>query len=64
MNAKRRVARAKDLLAEIGIEPERVKMFNMSAAMANAFVEAAQEMSEVVKTLGNNPLKKKMESEL
>jgi F420-non-reducing hydrogenase iron-sulfur subunit len=58
VNAKRRVARAKELLGEIGIEPERVKMFNMSAAMAPAFVAAAQEMNEMVKTVGKNPLKK------
>jgi len=58
VNAKRRVARAKELLEEIGIEPERVKMFNMSAAMATAFVAAAGEMNDLVKELGKNPLKK------
>jgi coenzyme F420-reducing hydrogenase delta subunit len=45
------------LLTEIGLEPERVKMFNLSAAMANKFVDAAKEMSEQINAIGPNPLK-------
>lgn len=45
------------LLAEIGLEPERVEMFNMSAAMAATFVEAATEMHERIESLGPNPLR-------
>jgi len=33
-------------------------MFNLSAAMANTFVVAAEEMTETVRALGANPLKK------
>jgi F420-non-reducing hydrogenase iron-sulfur subunit len=44
------------LLSQIGLEPERVHMFNMSAAMAGNFVEAAEEMVERVSTLGPSPL--------
>lgn len=51
------MGRVQDLLAEIGLEPERVEMFNMSAAMAATFVEAATEMNERIKTLGPNPLR-------
>jgi coenzyme F420-reducing hydrogenase delta subunit len=51
------VERAQDLLAEIGLERERVEMFNMSAAMAATFVEAATEMNERIKALGPNPLR-------
>ena len=47
----------KDLLAEIGLEPERVEMFNMSAAMASEFVAAATQMTERVTALGPNPLR-------
>jgi F420-non-reducing hydrogenase iron-sulfur subunit len=47
----------KDLLAEIGLEPERVQMVNMSAAMAGQFVEAATEMHQQIMDLGPNPLK-------
>jgi coenzyme F420-reducing hydrogenase delta subunit len=44
-------------LEQVGLEPERVQMFNMSAAMAGAFVAAAQEMSERIAALGPNPLR-------
>jgi F420-non-reducing hydrogenase iron-sulfur subunit len=57
LNAKRRVDRIQHLLSEIGLEPERVRMFNLSAAMAGTFVEDANEMAEQVKALGPNPLK-------
>ena len=56
LNAKRRITYIQKLLIEIGLEPERVKMFNLSAAMAKEFVEAATEMSEQIKALGPNPL--------
>jgi len=32
-------------------------MYNLSAAMANKFVEAAVHMTETVKALGPNPLR-------
>ena len=57
VNARRRVERLQDILKTIGLEPERVRMENMSAAMASRFVEVAQEMTETIATLGPNPLK-------
>lgn len=57
VNAKRRVKHIGELLARIGLEPERVRMFNMSAAMANQFVAAATEMTQQVSALGPNPLR-------
>jgi coenzyme F420-reducing hydrogenase delta subunit len=39
------------------MEPERVRMFNMSAAMAGQFVAAATEMTSAVAALGPNPLR-------
>jgi F420-non-reducing hydrogenase iron-sulfur subunit len=53
VNAKRRVERVRDLLAQIGLEPERVRMFNMSSAMAGEFAKAATEMSEQITELGD-----------
>ncbi len=47
------------LLKEIGLEPERARMFNLSAAMAGKFVEATKEMTEKIAELGPNPLKVK-----
>ena len=38
-------------------------MFNMSAAMANRFVEAANEMHTRISTLGLNPLKNNLNKE-
>ena len=49
--------RVQDLLGEIGLEPERVEMFNMSAAMAAEFVRAATEMTDRITELGPNPLR-------
>lgn len=48
----------RELLEKIGIEPERVKMFTMSAAMAGTFVAAAEEMQNLVVQIGPSPLKK------
>ena len=42
----------KGLLEEINIEPERLKMFNLSSSMAPAFKDAVAEMIEVAKKLG------------
>ncbi|MBN1304650.1 MAG: hydrogenase iron-sulfur subunit [Anaerolineales bacterium] len=56
-NARRRVNHLQDLLEKIGLEKERVRMFNLSAAMAGQFVEMANEMTEQIKVLGPNPLR-------
>ncbi len=49
---------AQKLFQEIGLEPERVHMFNMSAAMAGAFVDAVNQRVDKVKELGPNPLRR------
>jgi ribosomal protein L12E/L44/L45/RPP1/RPP2 len=51
------VERIQELLAQIGLEPERVRMENMSAAMAGKFVEVAKEMKEQIAQIGPNPLR-------
>ena len=43
-------------------EAERVRMVNMSAAMASAFVTAAQEMTGLITSLGPNPLRASLPS--
>src|ERR1035437_3544577 len=48
-NARRRVTQTQGLLREIGIEPERVKMFNMSSAMARRWADAVTEMDDTVR---------------
>jgi|DewCreStandDraft_5_1066085.scaffolds.fasta_scaffold01506_12 F420-non-reducing hydrogenase iron-sulfur subunit len=57
LNAKRRVAYARHLLQQIGLEAERVEMFTLSSAMGRQFAEAATEMTERIRTLGPSPLK-------
>ena len=52
LRARQRVERAKELLTELGIEPERLEMYNMSAAMGNRFAEVANEMTERIRSLG------------
>lgn len=57
-NAKRRIKHTQNLLEQIGLEPDRVRMFNISSAMAGRFVQAATEMTEHISNLGPNPLRK------
>jgi coenzyme F420-reducing hydrogenase delta subunit len=52
---------AKKLLKEMGIEPERVEMFNVGASDAPRFAAACDEMTERARHLGPSPLKKKKE---
>lgn len=56
-NAIRRVERVKDLLRQIGLEAERIKMFHISSSMASQFVSAVEEMLKTVEMLGPNPLR-------
>jgi F420-non-reducing hydrogenase iron-sulfur subunit len=50
--AKRRVNSTAKLLAESGIEPDRLRMVNVSAGNAPLFVKAMKEMAETVHKLG------------
>ena len=57
--AKKRVNATRTLLEESGIDKERLRMVNISAAMAKNLVEVIFEMVDTIKQLGPNPLKKK-----
>ncbi len=57
LNARRRVERIKETLSEIGLDPGRVEMFNLSSAMGNRFAEVAREMTEQVIALGPSPFR-------
>jgi F420-non-reducing hydrogenase iron-sulfur subunit len=46
----------KRLLAEVGLEPERLEMFFLSSAEGIRFAEIAAEMTERARQLGPNPL--------
>jgi F420-non-reducing hydrogenase iron-sulfur subunit len=58
LRAKKRVQQAKELLEEVGIEAERLEMYNISASNAPLFAVAVNEMTERARRLGPNPLKK------
>ncbi|MBF0113318.1 MAG: hydrogenase iron-sulfur subunit [Desulfamplus sp.] len=59
IKTRKKVNYVKKVLQEIGVEPERVEMFNLSSAMGLRFAEIAREMSEKIKALGPTPVKKK-----
>ena len=56
--ARKRVTFAKTLVAELGIEPERVEMYNMSSAMGAEFARVATEFTERIKQLGPSPVRR------
>jgi coenzyme F420-reducing hydrogenase delta subunit len=58
LRARKRVNYAKTLLQEVGIEPERVEMYNLSAAQGQRFAAIANEMAERIRALGPSPIKK------
>ena len=55
--AKRRVRYAKKVLAETGLNPLRLEMFNFSASMFDHFVMRAKQMDERIRALGPSPIK-------
>jgi coenzyme F420-reducing hydrogenase delta subunit len=64
IRARKRVEYVKRILESIGIDPERVAMYNLSAAQGPRFVEIAREMTEKIKALGPNPAKAGSGSEI
>jgi F420-non-reducing hydrogenase iron-sulfur subunit len=56
--AKRRVKYTQDLLTEAGLEAERLRMVNVSAAGAQKFAEIVSDMVETVRKLGPARLKR------
>ncbi len=50
-----RVEAVKEALVELGVEPERVRMYYIKRGLHPEFVEAAREMNRVVAELGVSP---------
>ena len=46
----------KGLLANVGIDPERLEMFNLSAAMGPRWAEMCNEFTEKIRKLGPSPI--------
>ena len=57
LRARKHTGRIREILDEIGVGAERLKMVNLSAAMAPTFVERVQEIVETVRALGPSPLR-------
>jgi F420-non-reducing hydrogenase iron-sulfur subunit len=64
LRAKKRITYVKRLLEEVGIEGERVEIFNLSSAMGGRFAEIVEEMTETVKALGPTYISKQFHSEI
>jgi F420-non-reducing hydrogenase iron-sulfur subunit len=58
LRARKRVVYVREILEKIGMEPDRVSMYNLSAGEGPRFAEIAREMTEKVKELGPSPIKK------
>ncbi|OHD68120.1 MAG: F420-nonreducing hydrogenase [Spirochaetes bacterium RBG_16_49_21] len=61
LRARKRVERVKKILSSIGLESERLQMYNLSAGEGTRFVEIAKEMTEKIKNLGPSAIKLKKE---
>ena len=58
LRARRRVERVQGMMLEIGIEPERLEMYNLSSAEGGRFAEIVTEMADRLKELGPSPLRR------
>ena len=58
LRAKQWVRYTKKLLAECGMQPERLEFFHVPASAATHFAEVVTQMTETAKRLGPNPLRK------
>jgi F420-non-reducing hydrogenase iron-sulfur subunit len=57
LRARKRTDRIREMLAEVGVGEERLKMVNLSAAEAPTFVKSVQEIVNTVRALGPSPLR-------
>jgi len=56
LKARRKVNYVKQVLTALGIEPERIEMFNMSSAQGPRFAQVAREFTQKIKELGPSPV--------
>jgi F420-non-reducing hydrogenase iron-sulfur subunit len=61
LRARRRVERTRQFLEEIGLEPERLEMFNLSSAEGTRFAEIVAQMHSRITRLGPNPVRRNAE---
>jgi coenzyme F420-reducing hydrogenase delta subunit len=59
LQAKRRVSRARELLESIGLDKDRLEMFNLSSSEGPRFAQIAAEMTERIRELGPSPVSRR-----
>ncbi len=59
IRAKKRVNYLKKELATLGVEEDRLRMYNLSASQGPRFVEFAGEFTDLIRGLGPSPFKKR-----
>ena len=64
LKTKKKVTAVRRHLAEAGIQPERVAMFNLSSAMGPRFAEIAGEMTDRIRQLGPSPVGNKRQLQI
>lgn len=57
LRARKRIGYVKECLKEVGLEPERAEMYNLSSSQGPRFAEIAREMTEKIRELGPSPIK-------
>jgi coenzyme F420-reducing hydrogenase delta subunit len=57
IKTRKKVTYVKQILQEIGMDPDRVEMYNLSSAQGGRFAEIAHEMTEKIRQLGPTPIK-------
>lgn len=63
LKAKSRVYSVRQILGQVGLEPDRVVMYNLSSAMGPRFAEICRDMVEKIIKIGPSPLKKPEKTE-
>lgn len=57
LQAKKRVKQAQSILDAVGVDGQRVQMYNLSSGEGPKFAHFAQEMDKNIRELGPNPIK-------
>ena len=57
LRARKRIGYVKTCLEEVGLEPGRAEMYNLSSGQGPRFAEIAREMTEKIRELGPSPIK-------
>ncbi len=55
-NAVKRIKRVKELLNMVGVDPERLQFFHLSAAQGPRWAEICTEFTEKISALGPSPI--------